>query len=304
MKHYAIYLSVLLLFVAIACDKEENLVSSEDDRVAVYLPDPAAKDEESVMRRKFFEDKKCFLLFNDTLSKKEGGINYNGEMRYVVETIDLLYHVGGGGASSNYYYRCGLFQTIPEKRAAMEFLEERVMDHLLPSLYPFSWLLTEELTYYDWGKPSTRMVVLAQNCIAIAFGDILTLAEKEKKAIENEVLAMILSKATAKKEEEMQFFYAVSTEDMYEVYFEDYPNTEEENMQLLMNAGFICKGTYRGEETKGKTPSKVEDCKAFIQLVLGSTDDEVEAKYGDEYPLVTEKYCLMKELLVTIGYIH
>jgi hypothetical protein len=50
-------------------------------------------------------------------------------------------------------------------------------------------------------------------------------------------------------------------------------------------------------------PSLDEDVKAFINLAMNSSLEEVEQKYTD-YPDIISKYKLMKKLINELGYIE
>ena len=66
MKH-TIYISLLFLLIGgSACQKEDDL-TPRGEKNNWFAPAIDATDAESVLRRKFYDDTDCYLLFNDTL---------------------------------------------------------------------------------------------------------------------------------------------------------------------------------------------------------------------------------------------
>lgn len=305
MKKYMIYLSVLLCMGVAACSEEDRLTAEPDERASMFLPAESATDEESVLRRRFFEEEKSYLLFDDTLAKKPLGVDYNGDMRYELETIDLDYILGGAGQSSSSRYEFVFLSSIEEKRAAVEFVKSELHAHLSASLRPFSWLLAKEVVFVDWQGPVSHKIVSGERCTAIALGEILSLSAEEKKELGNEVRVSALTGIVAAKGEVLKDFYAVSDGFYGYSFYLEYDQTEKGNMAYLLEHGFICKGAhpwFPNQEYNGYCPKKEKDCGAFIQLVLNHTDEEIEEMY-ERAPLVIRKYGLMKGILDRLGYI-
>ena len=72
-RYNILYISVLFLTGMTACAKEDTLTPEVDTNIDCFAPAADAMDEESVLRRTFFEQENCYLLFSDTLRREELG---------------------------------------------------------------------------------------------------------------------------------------------------------------------------------------------------------------------------------------
>lgn len=304
MKKYVIYVSALFCIGMGACSEEDGLTAETDPRASYYMPAESAMDEESVLRRDFFKEENSYLLFHDTLAKEPLGVDYNGEMRYRIETIDLAYILGASVHSSSSGYEFEFLPSIEEKRAGVDFVKSELLSHFSLSLRPFSWLLAKKVVFVDWRGPVEHKIVCGESCTALALGDILSLSAEEKRALGDEVRISALTHAMAGKSDALKNFYALSDGFYGRWFFSEYDGTEEGNRAYLLEHGFICKGVslWTGTEVNGTSPDKERDCGAYIRLVLDHTDAEVEEMY-ERSPLVLKKYYIMKDLIDELGYI-
>ena len=92
-RYNILYISVLFLTGMTACAKEDTLTPEVDTNIDCFAPAADAMDEESVLRRTFFEQENCYLLFSDTLRREELGKDSNGDMQYFIELLDVNYSV-------------------------------------------------------------------------------------------------------------------------------------------------------------------------------------------------------------------
>ena len=102
-RYNILYISVLFLTGMTACAKEDTLTPEVDTNIDCFAPAADAMDEESVLRRTFFEQENCYLLFSDTLRREELGKDSNGDMQYFIELLDVNYSVGASTNSSLTY---------------------------------------------------------------------------------------------------------------------------------------------------------------------------------------------------------
>jgi len=79
--------------------------------------------------------------------------------------------------------------------------------------------------------------------------------------------------------------------------------TEEEGMPLQNAKGFIAPHQGAWGTIWSAYPTVEEDVKAYINLAMNSSLEEVEQKYTD-YPDIISKYKLMKKLINELGYIE
>lgn len=302
MKKNLIYLSIVCLLGISACSEEDALVAEYDNRSSYYLPDESAMDEISVLRRLFYEQENCYLLFTDTIQKKPLGTDRDGYMQYFIETIDIDYNVGSS-TSSTYTYTYDYLNSVEEKKAAVAFMKEYLLSHLSSTLRPYSWFVVKNITRSNWQGETNPLIVTGERCFAVAVGDeIASNTNEEKESLGMSILQSAVGIILSKKDSEMAPFFAVC-DGLYENSFStDY--TEEGNMESLLQAGFLCKGLFWGIiEAYGIYPSKSQDLNSYTSLLLGTPEEEVIEKYGN-YPLVMEKYNILKDLITKVGYIY
>jgi len=53
----------------------------------------------------------------------------------------------------------------------------------------------------------------------------------------------------------------------------------------------------------GSIPSREKDLESYVKLVFTSTDEEVNAQYA-QYPVVMQKYRLLKTIFTEEGYLN
>lgn len=295
MKHYKILIGLTLLVMAVtSCSKEDELSPSGKDTNSFEV---AADDNsaEARLRRNFYNSYGSYLLFNDTLSTGE-----KLELEYVMTSSDHT-------VAYSYSY----LQSFEDKEVATRFVEQKILPHLGKKLRPFSFLLVGTISKwkydgYTYSNPddgnTAPTSVVGQRGTAIAMDNVLSLDEAGQKEYAASLLSDILANAIAGQTgETMDAFYAYS-KNYYEGYMEISPTDSDENMQYMNKAGFIVPHYAYGFEFIGAYPSKAEDVKGFVKLVLNSSADDVENQYG-AYPDIIAKYRLIAHLLNDLGYV-
>lgn len=301
-NNYFILTLSLIGLLSASCQKESPLDPPQDNRSSYFLPAPAATDEESILRKTFYTQEHSYLLFNDTLRHELLGYDYNGDKQYFTETVNIGYSLptpAGGGK----LYTHALFESIQQKKAAIDFMKTYVLSHLAPELRPFSWLLTQSTSTVDvFGIPFYPLAVANQRCIAVSLGDILQLSDVDKATLANTILSTTLSSALATRPTDLNKFYAFS-ENEYGGRFELESYTPEANMEALKQRGFIVQNWIIEEFwlDYGVIPSKEKDVESYINLIFEYTDAEVMTTYTD-YPIVLNKYQVLKSLIYELGY--
>mgnify|MGYP000028473850 CR=1 FL=1 len=309
MKYRSIYLSALLLLGAVACGDESTLVPEVDTITDCFAPDPNATDEESVLRREFYNTEKSYLLFNDTLRHEELGIDYNGDMQYKTELLDIGYTLSSGSMSS-IDYKYGYLRKMEDKRAAVTFLQEYILPHLSASLKPFSWFVTSSISYASDASTVEVAAVTGQRSVAIAVGDdIVTRNDEQLAALASSIFATYLGGRFVNNEAALEEFYAACN-GLHGGNFSTADNptqSEEINLMHCYEAGFVTQHYIRFGSfvmrTVGVYPSKEEDITSFTELIFKYTLEEIEEQYAD-YPKVIARARLLSDLIVDLGYIY
>ena len=284
------------------CGEEDILTAEEDDRSSYFMPSPDATDEESVLRRNFYEEEHSYLLFNDTLRHEPLGIDFNGNMQYFTEVLDLSYNVGAT-STPTVQYSYTYLSTLTEKQAAVDFMKAHVLNHLNESLRPYSWFLVREISSVSTmdGTLSHPVSISGDRAIAVAIGDIQSSDDMEQDSLGNAVLGSALSGIIASREDALSPFYAIC-DGLYGQYFDtDY--VEEHNLETLRNNGFIRAAISYGWEIMGAYPNQSQDLNDYVNLLFTTTEEEINETYAS-YPLVLQKCAILRQLISDIGYIE
>lgn len=299
----AIYLAACFLWTA--CEnKEDAILPQEDPRSSYFQPAPDATDPASVLRRRFKDEEKSYLLFNDTLQHRSLGVDYHGDEQFFTETVNIGYRLGGS-VEGTAIYNYGLFSSLQEKEAAVDFLKSYVLVDLVDVLRPYSWLLINDISYIDplTGMPSTASIIVGERCIAVGLTDLQYLSAQEKTDLGRQILATTVSVGASKVEEVASRFFAIS-ESLYGGRITPLPTTDAANLTALNERGFIVQdwlieGFWLN---RGVIPGREKDLESYVKLVYNSTDEQVNTQYAN-YPLVRQKYNLLKTIFRELGYI-
>lgn len=300
--NYILY-GILALTSFAGCSSEDELTAERDDRVDYFLPDPNATDEISVLRREFYKEQGSYLLFNDTLRNEPLGEDYNGDMKYFTETVDVSYSIGSSSTSViKYYYE--LLQEKSDMLQSVTFLKERVLPHLSESLRPFSWLITHTITQEYNGSTEELNALSGERCIAIAVGDLAEMDSDEQESTAKSILATVITRMLNGKDSELQDFYSISEKYYNSSFSMSNYSDNNENMRKLNERGFIVpcwliEGIWMW---RGRCPAKDKDLASYISLIFNNTEEYVRETYAD-YPIVLQKYDVLKGLFNSLGYI-
>lgn len=293
---------MLLVLLGVACQKE-NLTPSEGVENYFEVPDNAT-DPESVLRRTFHEQTGCYLLFNDTLRKEFVRLNDDGEAVYSSETLDLGY---GIMAASKNKYSFRYLNSLEEKENAVEFVKDRILPLMEKKNYPYSLLLVDSVfeTYFyvddDYFRDRQFLRYFAgTRCLAASLGNVDDLGEEEQKGLVKEIFAgLIKSKLTV--DTKLLADFNASGNDLYgKTLYMDY---EIEYIEDVRELGFL--SGYIGYDDYDELyycefPAWEEDLNDFMQACF--QDEEKFLTENGDYPLVIEKYNLLKETITKLGF--
>ncbi len=304
MKNLNYFIVIIVVGCLTSCRKEAPLKVQEDPRSAYFLPNESATDEESIMRRSFFTEEKSYLLFNDTLRHEFLGVDYNGDKQYRTERLNMGYILAGTVDGLQSFTHL-LLPNIEEKRASVAFMKNYVLPDLPYVLRPYSWFLTSSTEIIDvLGMPSYPVAIAGERSVAVSLGGIATLSDNQKTVLASQIIATTVAYKVAKLDDVAQRFYAVS-QTLYGTQFPVVSYTEEENKRELLQRGFIVQNWFIEGLflLYGSIPSREKDLESYVKLVFTSTDEEVNAQYA-QYPVVMQKYRLLKTIFTEEGYLN
>lgn len=323
MKKYSIYnqlkayfccLSLLatgsLLFSSCGSDKVEASQGEED----YWLHPYGASSADQTLQTQFFQKNGIYLLFNDTIRKERTSTNPDGSPYYDYETANLSYIMTG--LSNNYteVFEFDYLQTDADKKAATQFVQDKILPHLSGGLLPFSLLLVDKITFnvensstYGQIQKQTPMVYAGFRCTAIVTKGVAEMGDAAQTTYCNDILkAIVNSKLSALPPNAFDEFYSYSnayysTYQMYEAaeaFFVDHPTPM--SIGLLDNGVSYYRWSPTGSLIMYNIAAKDYDLQDYTNAVFTYSDTEFEAKYG-EYPICMRKFQLLKEIYQSLG---
>lgn len=308
-----IYYFLLLTLFAGACSKEDALqpTRANDD----YFTVPAtATDPESVMRREFHEKTGVHLLFNDTLRREQRGTHADGTPRWFTETLDLGYFMTTYNDAPELTY----LETDVEKKKAVEFVEKYILPHLGETVRPYSFLMLNTIEGMD---PDTyRRGVLnfyvGMRTMAISMKPVFELTTEAEYSAHCIAIFQSYAKSKLKTLDESltepfelisdQWYYESYTafdENFWDVYDEYDAEGDDDAIDayckdIANQCGFIQFNSWSGRFPYYSS----DDLEDFMKAVLGTPEEQFMEEYED-YPLVREKYTLVKKIIADMGFI-
>lgn len=297
-----IYCSVLSLSL-VSCADNEDSITPEAPEKNYFAVDNNATDEESVLRRQFYKDNGCYLLYNDTLRNDSIGKSPNGDIIYKTETIDVPYVMSG---QRSYAYKYTYMKDFDKKKAAVDFIEKYILPHLSTKLRPYSWLLVNSITKYavqdnTFTYDSEQESVLGNRSTAIAIGTVFDMDEDDVKQFATELSASILATKVSIQTDNIIGSFTKFSNSLYDTNATIIPNDDDSNMILMQENGFICPNDSWGFSIYGQFPTKAQDIEAFAKLVVEKSEQEVRDTYNND--IIIEKYLAMKQIVLNLGYI-
>lgn len=304
MKHIVCIFTIFLAGCFAACQDEDVKPSGA---ISSFLPPLDATDETSVLRREFFENTGCYLLFNDTLRHEYQGLDDYGNPYYETELLAMEWSIDGGTVS--YVFTYNYIKDIEQQRQVSDF----IINHLYPyaqSIMPVAILAVNNINEYDsYENPpeylESPLTYSNDRCSAINFSGLWTVEDEDAYA--QDICAELLlgiwggDASWYYSGGDAEGFFDVTPRydgddkhDHYIEYTDEFAGTEEEYLARLYNVGFIV------DTDNVYLPTFKEDIVSYIKACLTMTDEEFRAKYG-EYDYVIAKYEFLKPLIEQTG---
>lgn len=261
---------------------------------------------ELALQKEFFEKEGVYLLFNDTLSREYLGDDVSGNPVYDYQIVDLSYSMIASAGAFAFQY----LQADEEKQAAADFLSDNVLPSLGESMRPYSFLVVDVLEYYEdyYGElvlVDGTIVYSGWNCTAIAVQGINEMSEAEQESYRLQLLkSMANNKMQLLDESVFDEFYAFcesyySTYFMYEeaeAFCQEYPTQYDLGFLSTYSYG------YNGYMWLVNFKAKSYDLEDYTNAIFDTPEEEFRETYAD-YPIVLEKYQILKDIIESLGII-
>lgn len=307
---YKIFYFIVLLLLGVSCQKEGHLTPSEGIENFFEVPE-GATDAESVLRREFQKETGTYLLFNDTLRKEFLGTDRDGFPVYSFETVNLGY---GVMSSSRNKFTFHYLSTLEIKENVADFVKNRVLPLMDKELYPYSLLLVDSVFqanfyleegadpsegFYGSGK-DFMTYYSGVRCLAISVGDIPEMNKQEERTFLSDLFKGMITSTLSVRASDMVDFYKSGEPYYGKKGYLGY-GIDIDHLDDFRELGFL--GGYM-EEDYGDVyvefQKKEEDIAAFVGALF--EDENTFLKENESFPLVIEKYNIIKKLVRDLGY--
>jgi len=255
----------------------------------IFAPAKGAMDEESLLRREFFNTTGVYLLFNDTLTSYTV-TSMTGESVVVNEIFNPGYAMTSSSAGDKFEFT--YYDDIENQKLVADFVIGEVLTKIPKEMYPFSFFLTNRMlvsknSYGTFYEPELTNLYSGLQGAAVALGDLGVLNENERKALASDLLKnIIIAQIDKIPVAKFEKFYNYSNE-YYDIFSWNIPDPYP-SVGLLMTYAYEWGISFNSAEY---------DLKAYIEEVFAMGEEEFRTKYT-EYPICIEK---MEELIKVLG---
>lgn len=300
MKRTNIIPSIIGAFIAIfllgACSEDELTPSgANDNKFAV----PEGQDDAaSRLRKEFLDKNNIHLLFNDTLSKEYIGKDAFGDDVWDVETIDLGYNLT---ASSSDTYSFEYLKEEDDMKKAVELVEAQILPHVGGSMLPYSIFLVKSIQRTDsYGNIEELTVQTNMRCLAIAVDEWLDMDEDEQAEQGKDILIELIQNKFSYTSDEAGPFLAFCEDLYYEDIIDHIPDWDR-NIEDIYELGMLDYGEDWDSPEWDWFVSDRNDFNAFFDAVMNRTEEDFAEEYGD-YPIIMQKYRILRDIIIELGY--
>lgn len=287
MKTYLKYLVIICFALLTACKKDSMPEASDPAKDDYARVDNASSDIDHQIYL-VYQQTKIPVLYSDTISKNPLNI------------LNLNYQLAGSNSSYIYTYP----KSKTDILAGIAFVRDKILPALGPKIKVYSITLLDTLktvqVYGPYYSVTTNYsVVSALTTFGIAnIPQIAAMNAGQLKAYKADIFTNLLVNPLSSSGLLKEFNTVSAT--FYNKYaYQGYDPPGSIPFADKRVYGFILDGTE--SPYYFSTPDETGDLKLFLSKVLTMTAADFEAQNGD-YPLVMNKYNLLKEALTTLGF--
>lgn len=283
-----------------SCGQEELTPSLLDKNL--YEVEENDNSFEAKLRRSFYNETNCYLLFSDTLKKGD-----NTKVLKVNYTITKE----GDDFYDNAFYTYAYLQNDDEKNKAFSFINSKVNPFMSKKEYPYAILLVDTIfrykynkktNDYDWTNPYHKTTIeqgLEMTVIAKMKG-ISELKENKQTDIQKEIINSFIMRSLSKLDDKkFNKFYSYSLPYYDKSY--DESSTDMPDVKDMKELGFIKAFSFQPGKKMYFYP-KEKDKTVFMYELLSMHETKWQKKYR-EHTLVINKLNALKTIIVDdLGY--
>lgn len=301
-----IYLMALVVVAMTSCGKEEDIVPGDFEE-CWFENTYGSTDADLRLQSDFYKRNKIHVVFNDTLRKRQMGVDDSGKPYYEVRLVDIGYGMNNNMNPDTEEISFEYLSSDADKSAGIKFLDEMIVPSLGTPLRPFSFLLVDKINHatlqYGSMVPDNPVIYSGWRCSAIALSGIGSMTEEEKQVMRNAILQSIVVKAIASVDQSLfdKFF------SFCEPYYGKYAMYEEAEAFIaryptMYDVGFLSAYSYG---TPYGFPiynfkARNYDLDDYTGVLFSMTPEEFRIRYAD-YPIVLKKYDILKKIVEDLG---
>ena len=303
MNHINKILFVLTVFISCgvcSCsDGTEDLTPSDPPK-NLFEADPSDNSKEAQTRRDFYNNNGIFLLFDDYLGKytDSNGIEHE-------EWVDFHWTGLTSGSTSIKWE----FDKVSgeEIEKALPLLEKYFIPYINVEggqFRPYSILLVKNLkTPGRRGAMVDTDYISTMRCFAVNISKWLEVDDDAAFELGKNLLRTLALTKLKTSTPELATFFEVSQEYYDNEYvYRSFPEwLDYQDIELIYQAGFTTYyPDYYDEVEYDSFPDDSTDLKLFLDHVIFEDENDFKLQWGD-YPLIIQKYNLMKECVERLG---
>ena len=305
MKNKAIYFLIALAGLLGACSNDEDTTPTDLESVNKFAPADGDNSAEATLRRNFYKETGCYLLFNDTLSVTKTGEDAYGKPIYKVETIDLPFSfIGESTSDYTYTYDYIKDETVREKAA--DFVKTKLLARL-GKLAPYSVLLVNSISVWQTVDGSLELLdpdewpyedphpdyYLGSRCYAFSLQD--GEAFDDEGFFDSVVSQILYDRIHSKGDAFLSDFTGLVSkyESMTSADKEEIGQEYGKNLDWAHSLGFLKDSYYY-------TVSQTDDLKSYIDAICTTTVEDFEKQYG-KYPICVERFKVLRNKVLEMG---
>lgn len=307
MKRKLYFISLLFAALAVTAGCKEGALRSAGPDKNIFLEPYGIDGEQLELQKNFFAETNCYLLYHDLLDRVYIGRDAQGEEIYQDVMIDLTYAML---SSTRDKFEFDYLATMDEKRAAADFIKEKLLPSLAEDIRPYSFFLVNKIDHYEMesGKYLLRTppVYAGWRSTAVAMEGVDEMTEQEQTAYKMMLLKSIVNRIIKNVDQAVfDDFYAVSGKYYGNYTFDPVSDYPELALADIRETGMLSAWGYYAPGDSWPDgfvnfKAKENDREDYINLFFSKTEDEVEAENAG-FPLVIQKYHLLKAAIAEIG---
>lgn len=275
-------MSVLTAGFTSCSDNDEDTSPSYAD-INNFAPADDDQSPTAQLRRDFYKETGCYLFFDDNLTPTPDG---------KVEKLDVAWSIIGMNDND---YMFDFITDIDEQREAATFVKQHLVKRL-GRQKPYSFMLVNDISYYDYGWLEQTTKVLGTRCYVISMSN--GEAYEDPDGYFSDMMQDIVTGVLEKNAEAMEPFYAYSNK-YYGNYLEDLGMNEELTDQEVWDLGmFSYINSYWGSYFVWKST----DFKNWLNAVFSMNREEFEEQYGSSATMMS-KYDTLMGIITGFGFI-